>query len=683
MKREYRVIEPRLSSKELGAFGAFFRRVCREISKEATAEQRSELIRRFQEEIQLETTGPIGSEKLAGAFAKSAILDLVGSAWRIRVAKGVVEIAPPRKVAGGQNELKAAVRRSHQLAREGQLLEPSVRAFVKGMERRRLTTTGWHSIFSVMRDGRELSSRLEEIVDGEPNETLDGLKETIAPYLQLVTEEGVCRHTGLLLQDVWRYFRHTWVNSYKTLPGRTMSLLIRDAATPNHAVIGIAALGSSVAQQHLRDQWIGWDQQTMVETIRKNPKAKYARWLLASLQSLIDDLYLDDLVSDGVCELPELEKPTDSGISKLEAEAESAIRAHRKFPHSAAHKVAMSNNGGVDWQAQAQTKLFRSKRCKTLAKLLRMRLTFQFHGFHAPSSAELRQAMGKTPMRNAVGQLVRNVKARHVGIDMMDIVVCGAVAPYNALLGGKLICMLLCSPEIVSMYRNRYGNQTSVIASAMKGAAEVRKPQLAFLGTTSLYGVGSSQYNRVRIPCERVGGHAGEQVTYKALGKSEGYGSYHFGALTVSLGNTMLARNEDGRRVNSIFGEGVNPRMRKLREAFEIVKLPADDILQHRNSRVVYGLALTRNFSEVLLGLNARAQYLIPQSAPLRRTGEIAEYWRERWLAMRINRPGILDEVGKHTLAYPVTHGARVILPKPTSEQFDFEDYLGGSTAEP
>ena len=496
----------------------------------------------------------------------------------------------------------------------------------------------------------------------------------VDPYVQLVTEHGVCEHTGLALRDIWRYFRHTWVNSYKTLPGRSMSLLVRDGAARNHPVIGIAALGSSVAQQRLRDVWVGWDQETMVETIRRNPSTKYSRWLLASLQDLISGLYMDDLMFDGTCTRKQLRMPTDAVIAELEKAGDSAIKAHRMFPHASVHKACKSGEDDAGWKVQAQSSLFRSKRCKTLAKLLRIRAAFQRSGLAEGSKEELTVAMEKADMRNAVGQLVRLVKAKHVGIDMMDIIVCGAVAPYNALLGGKLVCMLLCSPEVVAMYRERYGEQESVIASSMKGGAVVRKPQLVLLGTTSLFGVGSSQYNRVAIPCERVGGRAGEKVAYRELGQSMGYGSYHLGELTVGLGNTMLARQKDGRRVNSIFGEGVNPRMRKLREAFEMVDLPAEEILRHRNARIVYSVALARNFAEVLLGLTARAQYLIPQSAPRNRTRDIAEYWRERWLLGRIGRPGILGAVAQHTLAYPVTHGGRVRLPSLENEEGDLQE---------
>ncbi|MBB5338962.1 Druantia anti-phage system protein DruA [Tunturiibacter gelidoferens] len=159
------------------------------------------------------------------------------------------------------------------------------------------------------------------------------------------------------------------------------------------------------------------------------------------------------------------------------------------------------------------------------------------------------------------------MKAERVGINMMDITVCGAVAPYNPILGGKLVCLLLCSSEIVHAYRERYKNHVSVIASSMAAKEVHRDPQLVLMATTSLYGVGSSQYNRIRVPAELVGGNAGESVGFIELGKSEGFGSFHFSKETIKVAQALLGRLDGGRKVNSIFGEGVNPLMRKLREA--------------------------------------------------------------------------------------------------------------------
>ena len=39
---------------------------------------------------------------------------------------------------------------------------------------------------------------------------------------------------------------------------------------------------------------------------------------------------------------------------------------------------------------------------------------------------------------------------------------------YNEIFGGKLISMLLTSPEVINEYHNRYKNQPSIIASSMR-----------------------------------------------------------------------------------------------------------------------------------------------------------------------------------------------------------------------
>lgn len=146
------------------------------------------------------------------------------------------------------------------------------------MERRRLGPNGWVSIFSLMRDGRELARELEVSAnESDSDERLRQLRSEIAPYLQMVESGTICEHTGFKLTDIWRYFRHTWVSTYKSMPGRSMMILVRDAAAPNHPVIGIAALGSSMAQQTLRDEWIGWDSKKFVEELSGRPTARICR----------------------------------------------------------------------------------------------------------------------------------------------------------------------------------------------------------------------------------------------------------------------------------------------------------------------------------------------------------------------------------------------------------------------
>ena len=76
----------------------------------------------------------------------------------------------------------------------------------------------------------------------------------------------------------------------------------------------------------------------------------------------------------------------------------------------------------------------------------------------------------------------------------------------------------MTSPEVVQFYRARYGERESIIASSMKGQAVKRPPNLVILATTSLYGVGSSQYNRVRVPLEELGGESGTYLNMPISG---------------------------------------------------------------------------------------------------------------------------------------------------------------------
>jgi hypothetical protein len=652
---------------------AEFRKFCQRLARKLNtpdAEARSRAIEETRDELQMGTAVPPDRPRLALTFASSVVLDIVAQGWALKPKPKAIHIITPDPTAETREQTKQRIRAGHLLDRDAQLREPAVAEFIKSMEQRRLGPTGWVSIFSLMRDGRELSRTLMQLSQ-EPSEEkrLRGLSTVIAPYLQLVEPDITCALTGLKLTDIWRYFRHTWVSMYKTLPGRSMMVLIRDAAAPHHPVIGIAALGSSMAQQTLRDRWIGWDSDTFIENLTEKPSAKWCRWVHESLSRLLAGLYLKDLAADGFVTPAILRHPTDQAVERLHAESVRCAKLHKQFPDAADHKKNSSGNGTgvVDWVKQANTNLFRSKRAKTLAVLLGIRQSLQAAKLQKNSATSLKAALADPKARHAIRQLVRLVKSEHVGVDMMDIIICGAVAPYNALLGGKLVCMLLTSPEIVQFYNKRYGGKASIIASSVKGKPVVRTPNLVLLATTSLYTVGSSQYNRVRIPAEEAGGKSGHNLAFLELGMSLGFGSYQFSTASLDYLEKFIPRGDDFRKVNSIFGEGVNPLMRKLRDGLALIKMPAEELLNHGNPRVVYGIPLAENFREVLLGLDRKPKYFLSSRKARYHSEMLAQYWRKRWLAGRITRPGILDQVAKHTLSYPVTHGGRVQLPENTN----------------
>src|SRR2546423_12894361 len=122
--------------------------------------------------------------------------------------------------------------------------------------------------------------------------------------------------------------------------------------------------------------------------------------------------------------------------------------------------------------------------------------------------------------RDAVAKIVRKAKADRVGTAIADLTVCGGVPPYNEILGGKLVAMLMTSPEVVVEYRRRYGGVPSVIASSMAGRPVVRPADLVFVGTTSLYAQRPTQYDRIAIPLDPDGPPGGPAVRYEYLGRT-------------------------------------------------------------------------------------------------------------------------------------------------------------------
>jgi hypothetical protein len=173
-----------------------------------------------------------------------------------------------------------------------------------------------------------------------------------------------------------------------------------------------------------------------------------------------------------------------------------------------------------------------------------------------------------------------------------------------------------------------------------------------------LYSVAPSQYNRLRLRLETKS----DSLAYEPLGRTVGYGSYHFSQVTIATLERLLARTQSGRPVNSIFGEGVNPKLRKVRAALDAIGLPSNLLLQHGSPRLVYGVVLARNFREVLLGVKSRPDFLLPAGPDGNQ--QIVDYWRSRWLAGRIHNQEVLKAVAAHVLVAPVQHGARVALPQ-------------------
>jgi hypothetical protein len=566
--------------------------------------------------------------------------------------------------ADSLNSQKELLREMLNHERLAQIAKPSVQEFVRMMERPRLYKGQEVSIRKLFADGPNLASELRKVTalhSKEEQET--GITAAIQPYLQLVNGNERCEFTGLRMLDIWRYMRHTWSLPYYSTPGRNMFYLVRDASQPFHPIIAIAALGNSMMQLTVRDNKIGWTPQAVFNRINADictdaDAATIVQTLQTTLSAALDDLATNDLVSPR-----QIEQPTEETISHLDNIADAAriqrivlLQELRKLGQpgtTIAQQLPLPGEGmpppttEVEHiRKQAQDVLFLHKRARALRALLASRIALATTTHNIMTIEGLREFIRTPEGRQTFQVLVRENKKRKIGINMMDLIVCGALPPYNFLLGGKLVAMLMVSPRIVHDYRQKYQYAVSDIASKMKQTEVVRDPMLVFLGTTSLYHVGSSQYNRIAIPL--VDDNT-TKITYQEYGKTLGFGSVHFSEVTIQALNELQQHVNEATLINNVFGEGINPKFRRISAGLSAIGLiNTDRFVNHGSKRIVYGVPLGYRTHEFLRGETHDPSYFFDvgtEESRIAAEQHIAKTWALRWLLMRIQQSSVLDAV--------------------------------------
>lgn len=598
--------------------------------------------------------------------------DLLRQGWQPHIRQGQLYLKPPAWTEKADNpdlikQHREAVRNSLDWERSHQFEQPSVRQFIRKMERVNIFGNQQVSVRNLIADGQALAAKLRAAIARPESEQIGALQEAVQPYLQQVETGTRCRFTNLLLQDIWRYFRYTWRTPYNATPGRNMFYLVRDAAQPFHPIIGIAALGSSLVQLTARDDIIGW-----------TPAAFDARLTGAEFDDfeanlIIDTLHktlttaLADIDTCGLATTAEIADPDLAVINRLQQTEQVSRQERIEWLKKRQRSQQQQKFTGAQLPLQlpglkfdstlptpdectlkATDAMYRAKRAHALWQLLAARQVLLSTNKPLHGADTLRELWRSADGNRAIRTLIRENKKHKVGINLMDIIVCGAVAPYNFLLGGKLVAMLLAGPQVVSEYAKKYRNYASDIASQLKGTAVVREPQLVFLGTTSLYASSSSQYNRIRIPTP-----SGDELHLLDMGFTKGYGSVHFSADTRAHLTTLLAHIDAAQLINNRFGEGVNPKLRRVSAGLAAIGITAvDRFTRHRSKRIVYGMPLCTNSYAFLRGEAKIPNYYFPIESNVEiqdATNFIIDFWRKRWLLSRITNPNI-DQLSKVAL---------------------------------
>jgi hypothetical protein len=627
--------------------------------------------------VESEIDDGITEDQIRYLAALEVLLDLIEINYDIRKNSELHVVRPdPDRYKDDPEEFKEQERAILQKERRAQFEEESVREFVRKMERdTRRNTNGGRSVLELITGGEQLYQDLSPLQDQSQEEIAEDLEDVVQPYIQKVEKGEKCKRTELDLMDIWRYFRYTWLTPYNTVPGRNINFLIRNAAKPKDPVMGIATLASPMMNLSVRDDYIGWTVDAVENKLQRKKRVhEYEEQLpeekrtpdkktrtVANTEWLETKEEYEERVSGFCTEIREaLENSIKGAISNIrhddfaeehpELSEESFVNPDKRvieilkqIEEEAEQTIEEGEDENPekieDWEKRSETALFRKKRARALQKLLRDRKYFQEHS-NEDDVGFIRTGLNNDPGRRAIKTALKEIKKERVGAGMMNIMVCGAIPPYNRILGGKLVAMALTGPKVIDMYQDKYGDYQSKIASSMKGEAVSKPNELVFLDTTGLFEIGSAQYDRIRVPTENG------QIEYDQVGYTEGYGSIQFGPETRKR-LSQVTQLEEGRKVvRGRFGEGVSPRIRKIRRGLKNCGLETN-LLKHESRRIVYGINLAENSQDYLLGIDDDPEYYWELDDPEKEQESIYQHWINRWASMRAQKQEVLENIRK------------------------------------
>ena len=652
-------IFPPLDGESAERFHAFATKLaCAQRMRNAT-----DMNRALEEEMAwCRSTGCSEEHVLAHEACVRVLTDLARLGWRIVEQGYGFALEKGKERTGGRSTAEIVARKEMlrgelQPVVDEQRRHPAVVDFIARMEGE--DRHGRRSVRLLMADGGELAARLAPACALEGEDRVAALGDAVKPYLQ-EADKSVDPTTGRRLREIWRYFRYSWSIPQVPTPGRQLLYLVRDAAHPAHPVIGIAALNNCPLEMgEARERYIGWHFASITERFTgaagrgKAALEEEVGWLERQVETSLAEIDWTNLVT-----AEEVEAPDDAVIRRLTRRGhefsklrETLLREVAGSPQDqfeadlwddeAAPPVdddilRLEAKASVDARMHtARKQLVARKRASAMSRLLSARLAIAQHRDELTDPDRVSAALGKDRVRGAVNILLEALKGRRAGANLLEITTCGAIAPYNRILGGKLVALLMLSPQIGIDYRRRYSGP-SIISSQMKNRPVIRDSALVYLGTTSLYVHGSSQYNRLRLPAGTIAPDQ-ETINYGAIGQTSGFGTIQFSPETSRAIDAFLARERDFREVNSVFGEGTSPKLRKVKMGLRRLGFDPDKLIQHRHHRLIYAAPL---FPAARDWLQERVSelpgYIAAPDGHGDATERIAAFWRRRWLASRV-----------------------------------------------
>ena len=212
---------------------------------------------------------------------------------------------------------------------------------------------------------------------------------------------------------------------------------------------------------------------------------------------------------------------------------------------------------------------------------------------------------------NLIEWNVQDRRARLVNI--MDAYVLGALPPYSALLGGKMVACLVRTRKIYDDFLQTYGATTGIISQQQK------KARLLAVTTSSSMGR-SSVYNRLKLDGTKY---------FRPIGYTGGWGHFHIPNELFSELRDYLRQIRHPYADLHRFGAGPNWRLRTTRAALDKLGFK-DDLLRHGIQREVFICLLASNAEKLL-----RTGKGSPDLSSLLSVREVAQLALERWILPR------------------------------------------------
>lgn len=227
-------------------------------------------------------------------------------------------------------------------------------------------------------------------------------------------------------------------------------------------------------------------------------------------------------------------------------------------------------------------------------------------------------------------------------VNIMDAYVLGAVAPYNSLLGGKLVACLVRTRQVYQDFQETYGNTKGIISGKEKHAKLLAVMTSSSLGRSSIY-------NRLKLNGVKY---------FRSIGYTSGWGHFHVPDQLFSDLRKYLRDIDHPYADLNRFGQGPNWRLRTTRAALEAIGFN-DDLLKHGIQREVFLCEFTSNALRMLKTGKGR-----PNLTTLSTVEQVSELALERWVRPRAQRRPEFEAWAADDIGALLTNNVRLEPPK-------------------